>query len=234
MGACESLGVELVGGHTEVTIGLDRPIVVGAMLGEVERERLVRPESARPGDALILTKGIAIEGAAVLAREARERLLALGVAGAALDRAAAYLDDPGISVVREAQAVCDAVPVHAMHDPTEGGLATALHELALASGCGLGIEREAIKVLPEARVICEAAGLEPLGLLASGALLIAVAEADCARAIAAIEETGVAARRIGSLAGQGEPVIMSVNRKGGPLPRFERDEAARFLEEQPR
>ena len=139
--ACEALGVELVGGHTEVTIGLDRPIVAGFMLGEVERERLVRPEAARPGDTLILTKGIAIEGTAVIAREARERLLAAGVASSAIERAAEYLRDPGISVVPEAFALGDAVSVRAMHDPTEGGLATALYELAAVCGCGVSVQK---------------------------------------------------------------------------------------------
>jgi hydrogenase maturation factor len=228
-GACDELGVELVGGHTEVTIGLDRPIVVGAMLGEVERERLVRPESAREGDTVILTKGIAIEGTAVLAREAGERLLAAGVGPAVVDRAAAYLRDPGISVVREAKAACDAAPVRAMHDPTEGGLATALHELALACGRGIRIDQQAITVLPETQAACGAVGLDPMGLLASGALLIVVADADSRRVLRSIEEIGVPARRIGTLGGAPAAVIMMLD--GGPAPvrRFDRDELARFL-----
>ena len=231
MGACGSLGVELVGGHTEITLGLDRAIVIGAMLGEVERDRLVRPENARPGDALILTKGIAIEGTAVLAREAPQRLRAAGVPAPTIGRAANYLDEPGISVVAEAFAACDAVRVHAMHDPTEGGLATALHELAHACGTGVRVEREVIEVLPETLAICDAVGLDPLGLLASGALLIAVAEPDCGRTLRAIEEKGVPARRIGSLAAPRGAVIMMVNGEPAPLPRFARDEVARFLGE---
>src|SRR3990172_8662966 len=134
--ACDSLEIELVGGHTEVTYRLERPIVVGAMLGEVERDRLVRPEGARPGDALIMTKGIAIEGTAVLAREAGERLRALGMAAEAVEEAKRYIFQPGISVVREAAAACGAGKVDAMHDPTEGGLATALYEMAEAAGVG--------------------------------------------------------------------------------------------------
>ena len=76
--ACQAMEIELVGGHFEITYGLERPIVVGAMLGEVERGRLVRSSGAQPGDCLILTKGIAIEGTAVLAREAGEALAAAG------------------------------------------------------------------------------------------------------------------------------------------------------------
>jgi hydrogenase maturation factor len=231
--ACDALGIELVGGHTEVTYGLDRPIVVGAMLGEVEPDRLVRPENARPGDAIILTKGIAIEGTSVLAREAAESLRTAGVSAKTLKRAARYITDPGISVVTEANAACDATIVHAMHDPTEGGLATALRELAEVCGCGVRVDHETIVVLPETRTLCDALGLDPLGLLASGALLIAVAESECERVIVSIEETGVPARRIGSLVDAAEGAIMMVNGKPEPLPSFDRDEVARFLSERP-
>src|SRR5574341_605962 len=137
--ACETLAIELVGGHTEITYRLDRPIVVAALLGEVERDELVRPEGARPGDALILTKGIAIEGTAVLGREAAQTLTGLGMTATEVEQASRCLFEPGISVLREAQAACEAVRVHAMHDPTEGGLATALYEMAEASGCGIAV-----------------------------------------------------------------------------------------------
>lgn len=228
---CESLGIELVGGHTEITYGLGRPIVAGALLGEVEREQLVQPCGARPGDALIMTKGIAIEGTAVLAREAGDRLLELGMAPAAVEAAKRYLLEPGISVVREAVAATETVRVHAMHDPTEGGLATALYEMAEASGAGAAVEAEQIEVLPLTRTLCETAGLNPLGLLASGALLLAVAEDDCAAALTAIEAAGVPARRIGSVAARDAGVIMVGKARRKQFPRFARDEVARFLTE---
>ena len=161
--------------------------MAGTLLGEVSKERLVRPNGAKAGDSLILTKGIAIEGTTVLAREASGRLRSLGVNADTLKAASHYLSDPGISVVAEAQAATSEVKVHAMHDPTEGGLATALHELAEASGLGLLIDRDAIEILPETAAICAAAGLDPVGLLASGALLIAVEESDAATALKAIE-----------------------------------------------
>jgi len=229
--ACEALEIELVGGHTEITYRLDRAIVVGAMLGEVERQRLVRPEDARPGDALLLTKGLAIEGTAVLAREAGERLRALGMAAEAVEAAKGCIFEPGISVVREATAACEAVRVHAMHDPTEGGLATALYELAEAAAVGIEVEDGTIEVLPQTRALCEAAGLEAMGLLASGALLLAVAEEDGARAVSAIKEAGVTARRIGRVAESTAGVIISSRSHKRAVPRFARDEVARFLAE---
>jgi hydrogenase maturation factor len=232
LSACAALEIELVGGHTEITYGLERPIVVGAMLGEVEREALVEPGGAGDGDALILTKGIAIEGSAVLAREASERLVALGVDEGTLERARNYIFEPGISVVREAAAACGALGpggVRAMHDPTEGGLATALYEMAAASGLGATVREEAIAVLPETRRLCEAASLEPLGLLASGALLIAVAEEACQRTLDALSDAGVEAARIGSMVKREAGVIIYAHARAAPVPRFARDELARFL-----
>ncbi|MCH7522335.1 MAG: hydrogenase expression protein [Chloroflexi bacterium] len=232
--ACRSLDIALIGGHTEITYDLDRPLIVGAMLGEVEREALVQPAGAREGDALILTKGIAIEGTAVLAREAGERLEQLGVPQATIETARRYIFEPGISVVPEALAACAAVraaggAVHAMHDPTEGGLATALYELAEASGLGMSVQEEAITVLPETQAICSAASLEPLGLLASGALLIAVAEEDCGTALAALAEAGIGASRIGAMVKREAGVIMDGRARTMKVPRFARDEVARFL-----
>jgi hydrogenase maturation factor len=229
--ACEALEIELVGGHTEITYRLDRPIVVGALLGEVERDRLVRPDGARPGDALILTKGIAIEGTAVLAREAVDELRRAGMTPSDIDAGKAYIFDPGISVVKEAIAAGKAVRVHAMHDPTEGGLATALYEMAAASGTGVSVHDERIRILPATRRLCDAAGLDPMGLLASGALLLAVADEDATKALESIRSAGVPAERIGTLLHQEDGVIMEGNIKPRPVPRFARDEVARFLTE---
>ena len=228
--ACQGLEVELVGGHTEITYGLERPIVVGAMLGEVEREALVQPSGAREGDAVILTKGIAIEGTAVLAREAADALRRKGVTAEVLETAGGYIFQPGISVVREALLAVEKTTVHAMHDPTEGGLATALHEMAEASEVGMRLEEAAVSVLPATRAVCRAAGLDPLGLLASGALLIALAPQDSDRLLAALEEAGIAAARIGTVTPRDAGVIID-RRDGGrtALPTFARDEVARFL-----
>ncbi|HEV8574627.1 MAG TPA: AIR synthase family protein [Dehalococcoidia bacterium] len=227
--ACAELGVELVGGHTEITIGLTRPIIAGAMLGEVAPERLVRPDGGRPGDALILTKGIAIEGTSVLVREAPERLRTLGVPEETIHAAGNYLSDPGISVVRDARIACDTVGVHAMHDPTEGGLATALYEMAQGSDVGILIDRHAITILPATAAICSATGLDPLGLLASGALLIAVGEDDSESLISALAGNGIPASCIGTLATPDAGVIMSDKSGRSPVPHFDTDEVARFL-----
>ncbi len=227
--ACRELGVSLVGGHTEITYGLDRPIIVGCMLGEVEPHRLVTSAGARPGDAVVVTKGIAIEGTAVLAREAGELLRRKGVPEEVIARARNFLFDPGISVVRDAAVAREAAPVTAFHDPTEGGLATGLTEVALASGVGFEVYAEQVPVLPECRAVCEALGLDPLGLLASGSLVITVPKGAAPDLLRALEEAGIPAFEVGRIlpAEAGRYLVVGEGRR--PWPRFDRDEIARFF-----
>ena len=229
--ACRSIGVTLVGGHTEVTQGLDRPILAGTMLGEVEKDRLVTTAGARPGDAVLLTKGIAVEGTSILARECDPLLAARGVAPEVRARARAFLHRPGISVQADAEIALAAAEVHAMHDPTEGGLATGLLELGLAAGVGLRIQREAIPILPECRALCDALGLDPLGMIASGALLLTCAPRDAERLVAAWRAGGIAGTIIGQVTSEGEGCRLIGPPQDEPLPRFARDEVARLFDE---
>jgi hydrogenase expression/formation protein HypE len=221
--ACGQIGASLVGGHTEITAGIDRPIVAGTMLGEVGRERLVTPRGARPGDALLLTKGIPLEGASLLAREFAPRLA--GVPPEIVDRARAYLRDPGISVVAEALAASRAGGVNAMHDPTEGGLAAALWELAEASQVALDVDVRAVPVLPEAARLCRHLGLDPMDTLASGALLICAQPGATERVIRSVSALGVAIRVIGTVH-EGSGVTMFEGEERATLPRPERDALA--------
>ncbi len=228
--ACSSLGVSLVGGHTEITHDLPRPIAVGAMLGEVAKDHAVLTSGARPGDAVVMTKGIAIEGTAILAREARDRLIEASVSPASIETATELLFAPGISIVRDAKIARDAVDVHAMHDPTEGGLATALLEMAGAAEVGLTLDMDAVPVLPECREFCDALGLDPLGLIASGALLAAVDPADVPVLIDALGREGIPACEIGRTTRQKEGLKVRTQGTVRDLPVFERDELARFLD----
>ncbi|HSR30764.1 MAG TPA: AIR synthase family protein [Anaerolineae bacterium] len=228
--ACASLGIVLCGGHTEVTYGLDRPIAVGLMLGEVSRENLVRTADVQIGDDVLLTKGIAIEGTAVLAREMEERLEAdLGAGFVA--RAKGFLKDPGISVIRDAEIVCQAGQPHAMHDPTEGGLATGLWELAHASGKGIVVDLTRVHVFPETTAVCQALELDPLGLIASGALLVTAAPGESGTMIDSLKREGIGVSIIGTVI-EG-PASLQMKTAGGlaPLRIFEQDELTRLFAE---
>ncbi len=223
--ACDELGVELCGGHTEVTIGLNRPIICGFMAGEATKERLVDKKNIRPGDAIILSRGIAIEGTATLAEGKAGQLEKLDPG--LLDRARGFLKEPGISVVAEALLALDSAEVHGMHDPTEGGLFTGLRELAELALVGLEIDEKRINVLPETSAICDAIGLDPMGLLASGSLLVVSDTESAERIIDAYSEKGIPANIIGRTTKKDFGLKLKRDGKLIPLPEFERDEITR-------
>lgn len=229
--ACEELGVAIGGGHTEITQGLDRPILVGQMLGEVAPTRLVQKKRVPVGDQILLTRGLAIEGTAILAREKWDRLQNR-IDADVLGRAARFLIEPGIGVVNVALAAANVgEAVHAMHDPTEGGLATGLVELVAPAGVGLRVIRERIPVLPETNIICSVLSLDPLKLLASGALLVAVAPDGTDLVVRAIEATGAPVAVIGEVRPKAEGITIVTNGKVEPLAPAARDEIARAFED---
>jgi len=228
--ACDELEVALVGGHTEVTHGLDRPIIAGTMLGEVEKDRLVTTAGARVGDAVVMTKGVPLEGAAIIAREKEAELRALGISPAVIRRARGFLKTPGLSVRPEAEIACELTTVHAMHDPTEGGIATALVELADAAGVGLRIDRDRIMVLPEGKALCAAFGLDPLGTIASGALLMTLAPADAGIVIHALARESIDCHFIGQVVPREQGVTLMSGSRQEPMPVFAQDEITRLFQ----
>ena len=227
--ACAAANVALVGGHTEITDSVTSPIVAGTLLGTVARGALVRTSGARPGDALLLAGAIAVEATAILAGDHADALRSAGVSEQDIQAGAARLQSPGISV-RPAAAALQAAEVHAMHDPTEGGLAAALHELAEAAGVGLAVDRDAVPVLPECRRICKALRLNPYALLASGALLASLPAAQASAAMAALARAGIPAGVIGEVTPAPEGRRWTVGDNTSRIPMVERDELARFLE----
>jgi hydrogenase expression/formation protein HypE len=227
--ACEAFGIALIGGHTEVTYGIDRPILSGHMLGEVAPDALVTTRGARVGDVVLLTKGICIEGAAIIAREREADLRQRGVSDVLIQRVKNFLYEPGISVVRDAHIACKAGRVHAMHDPTEGGLAMALHELAAAACAGVIVERSEIPLLEEAALLCEVYGLNPLGTIASGALLIVASTGEAATIQGALRDNGIRCAAIGRMVPAAEGVMLTDGQSRQPLPRFVRDEITKLF-----
>jgi len=229
--ACHHLGIDVIGGHTEVTHGLSRPILAGTLIGEVEPHRLVTPRGAQPGDRLLLTKGVPIEATALLAREYPGRLE--GQLGPSeLAEAQAYLTRPGISVVRDASLALGAGRVTAMHDPTEGGLAGALWELAEACGHALWFDPARVPVPPLAARVCTAFGIDPLAAIASGALLLTTPAPDAAAICAALASAGIPCAEIGAVE-QGAPVVWQVTAASRvPFARPQRDALATIFEGQ--
>lgn len=227
--ACRDLGITLCGGHTEITAGLDRPIVVGHMLGQVEKSKLIRKEKQRPGDLVILTQGIAIEGTAILARE-MAATLGKKLGKSTVRRAQRLVFEPGISVVRAAMLAARHGEIHALHDPTEGGLLSGLYELAQAGRVGLRVWKEKVPILPETRALRRVIEFDPFALIASGALLIVVSRRTAEAVLRALARNGIRAAVIGEVLPEGEGVIMVARGQSRPLRVPARDEIARLLE----
>jgi len=220
--ALEATDVALVGGHTEITEAVTQTVVVGQMLGLAADGAFVPTGGVRPGDAIVQVGPAPVEGAAVLACEAADRLGS--VAAEVLAAARSALERPGISVVAAALRAAELGAV-ALHDPTEGGLACGLHELAEASGVRLDIDAGKVLWFEPGRAVCEATGADPWGTLASGALLAAFPPERAEAACRALSSDASRARQIGRAAG-GAGVHLA---DGRPLRRFERDEVARVL-----
>ena len=175
--ACADNRIALIGGHSEITHGIDRPIAIGALIGEVSRESLVTPRGASPGDRLLLTKCVPIEAVAILTREFEGHLKGI-LSESEIALGQAFLQDPGISVVRDAQIAISSGKVNAMHDPTEGGLGAALWELADACGHSIVVDLEAVPVPSLAQRICDELNIDPVFAISSGALLLSVSNED--------------------------------------------------------
>jgi len=226
--ACEELGVTLCGGHTEITQKLQQPIVIGQMLGEVAKERLVDSTKAQVGDHVILVKGIAIEGTSIIAHEKGEDLQGR-FSKEFINRCRRFFIEPGISVVKEALLANSLVRLRGMHDPTEGGLWTGLYELAIATKKGMHVEADAIPVYHETELLCQAFELDPLGLIASGALLMVVSPRDTDRLMEGLRRDGVKAVKIGNLTPEVAGIWICRKGKLEKITPLSQDEIARLL-----
>jgi len=193
--AAKSLGITVVGGHTEVTPGLTRPIIAGFMVGETTRQRLLSSEGGREGDKVLLTKTAGLEGTAILVSDYGNELKDLEPK--TLDRARKFSEQ--ISVVKEALTAARIRGVHAMHDPTEGGVLNGLWELAEASNLGIEVDADNIPVAPETGRVCRVLGLDPLRLMSSGSLLVAVDHAKAETVGRALERVPVRVSEVGRL-----------------------------------
>lgn len=227
--ACAALGVSLAGGHTEITVGLNRPIVSGTMLGEVTAERLIRTAGARAGDAVLLVKPAPIEGTALIALEREGELRRRGYTEAFIARAQGYLHDPGISVMAPALLAAETGKVHAMHDPTEGGVMTGLLEIARAAGVGLDVNLDAIPIPPESATLCREFGLDPLGTIASGAILMTAAQEDAGGLCSMLAAAGYPTARIGTVQPAAEGLIALRGGQPVPWPSFATDEITKLF-----
>jgi len=226
--ACKKIDVTLCGGHTEITAGIDRPIIAGCLLGEAPLNRVFSPERIESGDTIILTKGLAVEATSIIGR-AQAQVLSETFDAEFAQNCCRYLRDPGISVLPEARLAWQEEGIHALHDPTEGGLANAIHELLLERNLGVEINRASLPLFPESKLLCEHFRLDILGLLASGALLIIGEENVCAKLQAKLQRAKITAALIGHILPAGESRWLVDGKQRSELPLFKHDEILKVL-----
>ena len=224
--ACNELEIELVGGHTEITAGIESPIVIGNMMGVGKREDIVPTGGAMPGDWIILVKDISIEGTAIIARERPDILRAHKIDEAIIKRATDFIFTPGISIVEEALFVRQIARPHSMHDITEGGIINALYEIALSSKVDILVEIEKIPIYSETLSFCEIFDIDPLGLISSGAFLISATKEDSQKILKELADRSIEARAIGRVLNRGKGILYIKDRDGNKkkIDAFPRDE----------
>lgn len=224
---CRHHGIALCGGHIEITQAVRKPVVSGMMAGIVERSSLIQKSRMHPGDVLLLTKGVAVEGTAIIAMEFRERLKGLGLSFGEIALCRGFLHR--ISILKEARVAAGCPGVSAMHDVTEGGLATAVSELGMAGGCRIRIHQDKIPVFPLTRKICSLLSISPMGLIGSGSLLVCCSRECCDALMADIRKEGIEVTAIGEVLEKGTGVEAVKNGQTSPWPSFAADEITRLF-----
>lgn len=225
--ACRETGAALVGGHTEITEVVNRIVVCGHMTGTLDGNQYYKTTGAKPGNILLMTKGAGVEATHILAN-IDELSIKREFGDSFQGRASAYLRDPGISVLKEATAVRGMDGITAMHDVTEGGLSTAVREMASGAGLGALIFPEEIHIGHETRLLCLKYKVEPLGVISSGALLIAVEQKFVKAVVKRIQAQGVRVDKIGRFTRTRGIFLEGANKKR-KMPAFEVDEITRVL-----
>ena len=224
---CRKWDITLCGGHTEITDAVNRPVIAGMMAGTVTRDALIEKGRMRSGDSILVTKSVAVEGTAIIAREFEERLRSSGMSSANIESCKGFLDR--ISIIPEARIAAASPATTAMHDVTEGGIATALEELGIAGEHRLKLYRDRIPVYPETSMVCELMNIDPLGLIGSGSLLITCRQENCQDLMQSIRNEGIQVTRIGEVLSPGKGIEAQVNDQPAEWPRFEVDEIAKLF-----
>lgn len=200
---CSKLHIQTIGGHTEITKAVNQPIITVTGVGKVKRNQVVTTSGAKPGDDVVVTKWIGLEGTSIIAKEKEKELLSK-FAPSFIEEAKNFADY--LSVVPEAATAVKS-GVSAMHDVTEGGIFGALWEVAEASGVGLEIDLKAIPVKQETIEICEYFGLNPYALISSGSMLMTAPKGhDLTREL---QKAGIHAVVVGKVTAGNDRVLLN-------------------------
>jgi len=219
--AARNAGILWVGGHTEVTSAVNRIVVSAQAVGFLAKEPTTTA-GARPGDLLVMTKWVGLEGTTLIARERPQEARRL-LGNRAYRQVFRWLEAPGISIIAEGR-ILDGFPLSAAHDPTEGGVATGIHEIAARSGVGVTVDWQRLPLREETVLLCGHFGLDPLGLLSSGVFLFTLEAEQALKACRKLEALGIPASVLGTINSRRGKVLISKDGKLRDLPLYVQDE----------
>ncbi|MGZ4148110.1 MAG: AIR synthase family protein [Actinomycetota bacterium] len=207
--SCDELGIAVVTGHTGRYDGCAWPMVGGATCMAVgPADAFVTPTMARPGDRVVVTKGAAIEATALFAATFPDRLAA-AIGRDVAERAGALFER--MTVVPEARVAAAfglrERGVTSMHDATEGGVLGGLSEVAVASGCGMRVELDAIPVRDEVRAVCDHVGIDPYTSISEGTLIATVVDGRAEAFVEALAAEGIEAAIVGEMTEAGRVLV---------------------------
>ncbi len=198
----KKFNITIIGGHTEITTAVNSPLLVATMLGRVISKRIISSSTVNPGDVIIMTKSAGIEATAIISREKEKELKKAGWSAKKIEQAKRLLFNPSISIVPEAT-IASTLKCSAMHDVTEGGVITALWELSHASNLKIDVYTENIPILPITQEICDMWNIDPLKVISSGSLLIAISRKRADKLLDKLKENKIQANIIASASDKG-------------------------------
>jgi hydrogenase maturation factor len=221
-------GITIIGGHTEITSGINRPILSCTMIGTVEKDKLITPNGVKIGDLVFLTKEIAIETVSIIANDLTNELTSI-LSDQEISTAVAYLKKPGISIFKEATLLRNGFGVTAMHDPTEGSLASALWEMSIASQKEFRINLDAIPLSPLTKKITDHFSINPMNSISSGALLFTANPMYKEKIFSVMSKNSIPVALIGEIKNNGIGVFINEGSNETELQRPERDDITKIF-----
>lgn len=199
--AAKNLEITVLGGHTEITPGIQRSIAIITAFGITDR--YVTAKGAKEGDAILMTKTAGIEGTSILSRLFKNNLD--NIENELLNEASLLISK--ISVVKESLEIFSTGGINAMHDPTEGGILGGLYEMSIGSGIGFSVKIDNIPVARSTSAICSNLNIDPLKLAGSGALLAAVKPEYIDIVLKKLENIGIQGNIIGRFRGKNREYV---------------------------
>lgn len=230
--AAAETGVSVIGGHTGYSANLSRPLVAVTALGTISGRKPVRTQGAKIGDHIFITKGIALEGTAILAYDFADVAQRLGLSESELNEARLIMTD--VSVIPEALVLAEQGAT-AMHDVTRGGLIETLLEIAKLSEVGARVVAHRIPIHRIVSLFAETFQFDPLRMLSSGTLVATIPPEQVESASRGLIEKNIVFADIGQIInGKGVEIIQNEQVTLYQEIHCEEDELARMWEKYPR